>query len=62
MILSGSLHGTARPVLLVVTFPTQVYSNKFAQFYYYKITWCCGLTLANSWHTVDLKVVRFIII
>ena len=31
MILSGSLHSTARPVLLVVTFPTQVYSNKSAQ-------------------------------
>ena len=34
--LSGplSLHNTARLVLLVVTFPTHVYSNKFARLLY----------------------------
>ena len=61
MSLSHPLHSTAHPVLLVITFPIHMYSNKFALFVATIDTWCYGWTLANSWPSVGLKVVRFII-
>ena len=60
--LSHPLHSIACPVLLVITFPTHMYSDKFTRLLLQKHDAIYGWTLANSQPSVGLKVVRLIII
>ena len=71
MSLSCPLHSRVFPVLLVMTFSTHIYSNKFTQstcceMMYQRCatmdTWCYGWTSADSWPSVALEVLRFNII